>query len=67
MEADDALGNSLTDGHDLGSGTTSSHSNTQVKILEPVSSEQKNGFHGLEPHGGWLECIKRSSIDSDES
>ena len=58
VEADDGLGDGHADGHDLTGGTASSHSNSQVEVLEPVSSEQKNRFHGLQPHGGWLECVE---------
>ena len=58
VEADDGLGDGHADGHDLTSGTASSNSNSQVEVLELVTSEQKNRFHGLQPHGGWLECVE---------
>ena len=67
VEADDGLGDCLADSHDLSCGTTSSHSDPQVEVLEPVSSKQKDGFHGFQPHGGWFECVEGSSIDADES
>ena len=54
VESDDALGDGLADGHHLSSGTTASDANAQVEVLELVSTEQQNGFIGLQPHRSWL-------------
>jgi len=63
----DCFGDGLADGHDLGSGTTSSDADAQVKVFEPVSSEQKNGFVDFQPHGGWLKDVERFTVHADES
>ena len=63
----DCFGDGLADGHYLSGLSTSSDTATQVEVLEPVSSEQKNGFVDFQPHGGWLKDVERFTVHADES
>ena len=67
MEGKDALGDCLTDGHNLRSWTTSSDANAKVEVLEPVSTEQEDGFTDLQSHGGWFDNVERFSVHADKS
>lgn len=44
----DSLRDGLTDGQELGGGTTSADSHADVEILEAVGAKQENGFPNLE-------------------
>ena len=47
VEGDDGLGDSLTDGHDLGARTTTSDANSQVKSRESLLTEKKDWLEDL--------------------
>ncbi len=64
---DDGLGDGLTDGHNLGGGTTSGDTHADVEVLEAVGAEEEYGFPDLEAEGGGFEEIEGLAVDFDEA
>ena len=67
MEGQDGLSDGLTDGQNLCGLTATSDANTKVEVLEPVSTEQEDGFRDLQSHGGWFDNAERLTVNADES
>jgi hypothetical protein len=62
-----SLGEGLTDGVDLRDVASSSHSDSDVQILESFESEEQDGFEDLSPEGLGLQKFNRRSVDSQYS
>ena len=58
VEGDDSLGNGLTDGNDLGAGTTTSDANSDVEVLEASLAEEEKWLHNLHSHGDGLDDVE---------
>ena len=73
IESDNSLTNSLTDSINLGSISTSSDSNSNIKIGESLGTQKKDGLHNLTSHGLnskiylRLDSIDWTTIDSQKS
>lgn len=65
--SDNSLSESLSDGVDLRSVTTSSDSNSDINTAESLASEKKDGFIYLNSKGSGFQNIKRGTVDSDKS
>jgi hypothetical protein len=57
----------LTNGDQLGSGTTTADAYTNVEVLEALGAEEEDGLPYLETEGGGLEQLEGLSVDFDES
>ena len=64
---DDGFGDSLSDGVDLASVTTTSALNSDVKIGESLGSEKEDGLIDLNSQGCGLKDIEWVSVDSDDT
>ena len=62
---DDTLADSLTDGHNLGSGTSTSDADSDVEAGEAVGTEEEDGLVDLHSHGGGLEEFEGLTVDTD--
>ena len=62
---DDTLADSLTDGHNLGSGTSTSDADSDVEAVEAVGTEEEDGLVNLHSHGGGLEELEGLTVDTD--
>ena len=67
LEADNSLANCLTDGQDLGSGTTTTDADANVQLCELVGTEKEDGLIHLQAHRRWLQKLERLSVHADES
>ena len=67
VEGHDSLGDGLTDGVDLGSVTSSTHSNANIESSDTVSAQKQNGLIHLGTQDFWLDEGKRSAVELDES
>ena len=67
VEGNEALGDSLTDGHDLGAWTSTTDTNAHVKILEFVSTQKEDGFVNLEAERRGFKELDGLSVDFDET
>ena len=63
----ETLGDSLSHSHDLSHGTGSSDTALDGEVFKPVSSDHKDGFKDLGPHGLGLNKMDWLTIDSDEA
>lgn len=64
---DDALGDGLTDGVDLGSVSTTTDADADVDTGKLVSSEKQNWLVDLESQDLWLDERKRLAVDLDQA
>lgn len=64
---DDGLGNSLTDGVDLGSVTSSGDADTDVDVGELVETDDEEGLVDLEAEDLGLDKVDGGSVNLDES
>ena len=62
-----ALGDGLTDSHELGGGSTSADANANVQVLEFLSTEEQDGLPDFQAEGSGLEKLEWFSVDFDES
>jgi hypothetical protein len=67
VESDKGLGDSLTDGHDLGGLTTTTYADADVEVLEAVGAEEEDGLPNLEAEGSGLEEVEGLSVNFDEA
>jgi hypothetical protein len=67
VEGDETLADSLTDGHNLGSGTSTSDADSHVHVLEALSSEEEDGLVNLHSHGLGFDELKSLSVNADET
>jgi hypothetical protein len=67
VEGDDGLGDSLTDGHNLRGGTTTTDTAADVELLEAVGTEKEDGFPNLKAEGSGLEEVEGLSVNFDEA
>jgi len=65
VEGDETLADSLTDGHNLGSGTSTSNADSDVEAGEAFGTEEEDGLVDLHSHGLGLEELKSLSVDTD--
>ena len=63
--SDNSLGNSLSDGNNLGHGTTTSNSDSDGEVLESIGTEDEDWLVDLKSHGCWLDKIDWLTIDSE--
>ena len=63
----DTLGNSLTDGVDLGSGTTSIGSNSNINVFEFVIAEDEDGLVHLQLKSLGGDEAQGGAIDLDQT
>ena len=64
---DDSLGDSLTDGQDLGAGTTTADTDANVEALEARGSEEEDWLQNFHSHRDRLHNVQRLSIDTNIS
>lgn len=64
---DDGLGNSLADGVDLGSVTTSSDPDTDIDTSEVLGTDDEEGLVGLEAEDVRLHEVDRLAIDLEKA
>jgi len=67
LEGDETLADGLTDGEDLGGGTTTTDADTDVQLDELVGSEEEDGLIDLHAEGGGFQKLKGFSVDTDET
>lgn len=67
VEGNNGLGDGLTDGHNLGGGTTTTDSAADVEVLEAVGTEEEDGFPNLKAEGSGLEEVEGLSVNFDEA
>jgi len=67
VEGDQRLRDSLTDCHNLRSCTTTLYTDTDVQVLEAVSSEKQDWFPDLKTEGSWFKEMNRLSVNFDEA
>ena len=65
--SDKSLGESLTDGIDLGNMTTAAHSDSDVQIGESLEAKEEDGFKDLDPEGLGFQEFDGGAIDSEYS
>ncbi len=64
---DDGFGNGLANSEDLVGGTTTSHTDTDVDVLELVGAENKDWLVDLHSERCWLNKMDWLAVDSDET
>ena len=62
---DDGLADSETDSHDLGGGTTTTHADADVEVLEELATEEEDGFEGLKLQGLGLNKLDGLGVNLD--
>ena len=67
VEGDDALADSLTDGHYLSCGTTTSDANADVEVGESVGTEEEDGLVDFHSHASGFDEFDGLSVNSDET
>jgi len=67
VEGDQRLRDSLTDCHNLRSCTTTLYTDTDVQVLEAVSSEKQDWFPDLKTEGCGLKKLEGLSVNFDEA
>ncbi len=65
--SDEGLADGLTDGVNLGSGSTTAHSDANVDLLEGIAAEDEDGLIELQSEKLGLEDVEGLSVDLDES
>jgi hypothetical protein len=63
--SDNGLGNGLSDGNNLGHGSTTSNSDSDGEVLESIGTEDEDWLVNLKSHGCWLNKIDWFTIDSE--
>lgn len=61
------LGDSLTDGVDLGCVSTTGNSDADIDVGEFLETDNKEWFVDLESQDLWLDEVERLSVNLDES
>ena len=67
VEGDDSLADSLTDGHNLSGGTTTSDADADVEVGESVGTEEEDGLVDFHSHASGLNEFDGLSVNSDET
>ena len=67
VESNDRFGNCLSDGENLGSGTTTADADADVHVLELVASEKEQGLKRLDSQGSWLQDVDGLAVDSHDA
>jgi hypothetical protein len=67
MVSDNSLGNSGTDGVNLGDNSTSLHTDTNIKVGEFFLSEDKDGLEGLQAKRFGLNKLNGLTIDLNKT
>ncbi len=65
--SNNSLWESLSDCVDLSNITSTSHSDTDVQVLETLKTEQEDGFEYLYSEGLRLEELNRWAVDSEDA
>jgi len=67
VEGNNGLGDGLTDGHNLGGGTTTTDSAADVEVLEAVGTEEEDWLPNLKAEGGGFQKVKGLSVNFNEA
>ena len=65
--SNDRFCDSLSDGKNLGSWTTSAHANSDVHVLELVSTEEEEGLENLKSEACWFQNVDGLAVYLDDS
>ena len=67
VESHESLGDTLTDGVDLGSVTTTLDTDPHVDASETVLAEEKDWLEDLETEDLWVEQLDRGAVELDHT
>merc|ERR1719498_869556 len=67
IESNKTFANSLTNSIDLGSITSTSNSNSDIKARESLGTQQLEGFLDFSSHGLWLDGFQGAAIHFEEA